>query len=290
MIISALKGGLGNQLFQYALGRTLSLLNSDELALDVSGLSRANEVGDIYRPFALDAFSIQARRATPEEIRRFKYPYGVFSKILRMFRAKVLKQAHIGWEPEILTKHGNMYLDGYWQSPKYFESIRDTLLAEIVLVSPLLNTAKELQKRMLETSSVFVHVRRGDYVTNQNVQSNYGTCSPAYYAAAIKQIEKRVQDPSWFVFSDDIAWVRENLTLPANTTYVSDGILTDAQELTLMSSCLHGVIANSSFSWWGAWLIRNPGKLVIAPLPWFDTKKDQHPDLIPDSWIRLPKN
>ncbi|MDP3402495.1 MAG: alpha-1,2-fucosyltransferase [bacterium] len=288
MIIVALKGGLGNQMFQYALGRKLALVTGDALALDLSQLDRAIEVGDVHRPFALGTFPIKASVATPEEIARIKHPYGLLSKLVRWFSSKVLRQMHVGWEPGVLTGSGDRYFDGYWQSPKYCEAIRPALLEDFT--AALSPEARTLAHGIGETDSVSIHVRRGDYVANPMVRVMYGPCSLDYYARAVREIEERVLNPSWFVFSDDIAWVRKNLQLPKDTTYVSGQSISDVEELMLMAACKHAVIANSSFSWWGAWLNRNTKKVVVAPLPWFDTRTDGHKDLIPASWIRIPKH
>ncbi len=289
MIIVNLKGGLGNQMFQYALGRRLAISNEDELALDVSGLERANAVGDIYRPFALSAFRIKARIASAEDVRRLKYPYGLFSKGARAVRMKLLGQTHIGWEPEMLRARGNLFLDGYWQSPRYFTDIREEILADFTLAKPLGKAAEAACSLIAGSASVSIHIRRGDYTTAKN-SAVHGLCSLAYYERAIRIVTERTEAPHWFVFSDDIAWAKANLPLRERTTYVSGEGITDAEELTLMSRCAHNIIANSSFSWWGAWLNRNPAKVVVAPTPWFNTRDDHHQDLIPDTWITLPKN
>jgi len=289
MIIVALRGGLGNQLFQYALGRKLAVKNNDTLKLDTTGLLKANEVGDIYRPFALDAFNIKATVASTEESARFKNPYGLLSKLMRRFRFKVLRQQYVGWIPSILKKRGDIYLDGYWQSPKYFEDIRSTIVEDFTLKNGLSSVAQSIADQMKNSNSVSLHVRRGDYVSNKSVAASYGPCTPAYYEAAIATITEKVPNPTWFIFSDDTAWVKESLSFTGEVVYVSDQKLTDQEEILLMASCKHNVIANSTFSWWGAWLNQNPEKIVIVPDPWFDTRPQDHAHLIPDSWIRVPK-
>ncbi len=289
MILIALKGGLGNQMFQYALGRTISLKNNDTLSLDTGGLSRANDVGDIYRPFALNAFAIRAQVATPEEVQSLKYPHGALSKLCRRFEFKVLLRRHVGFEPSILAKRGDLYLDGYWQSPKYFEAIRTTLLEDFTLLSPMSGSAESIANRMHVSTSVSVHIRRGDYVANQKVAASYGPCTELYYKRAVAEIIKHIPNPTWFIFSDDIDWVKDTLTFPGTVIYVSGEAANDQEELLLMAACAHNIIANSSFSWWGAWLNQNPEKVVIAPSPWFDTRPQDHADLLPSSWIQVPK-
>lgn len=288
MIIVNLKGGLGNQMFQYAFGRKLSLKNKDLLKLDTAGLARANEIGDIYRPFSLDAFAIEKNIATAEEVRRVKYPYGIVSKLLRWIRFRLLKQNNVFWDPKKVHRTGDLFLDGYWQSPKYFEDVRETLLSDFKLEEPLRGYVKEIADTITQSTSVSIHVRRGDYAQNPRVLKEFGLCTSNYYQNAITLIRERYPEAVYFVFSDDIAWTKENLPLPQETVFVSDPSLSDVQELTLMSLCKHIIIANSTFSWWAAWLNQNPGKTVIAPTPWFDNKPAD-PYLIPDSWIQIPK-
>lgn len=289
MIVINIKGGLGNQMFQYALGRKLALQNSDELLMDTSGLDRANEMGDIYRPFSLGQFSIAGNVANPAQVQQYKNPYGIFSKILRKFRFKVLRQMHMGWEPGILQIKKTRYLDGYWQSPKYFESIRAELLSDFSLREGWSETGQTLGQEMSASESVSIHVRRGDYVANSSVHKAYGECSLGYYQAAIEKIKNKIKNPTFYIFSDDVSWVKDNLPV-GDAVFVSGQGLKDAEEILLMSKCEHNIIANSTFSWWGAWLNQNKGKIVIAPKPWFEVNEKFFQDLIPETWIRLSKN
>jgi hypothetical protein len=289
MIIVNLKGGTGNQLFQYALGRHLALKNNAVLKLDVGGLDRANIVGDIYRPFQLEQFAIAAKVATPEEVKSLKYPYGIFSKAWRFISFKLSRDKNTSFHPHVLNKTGDFYLDGFWQSPRYFETIRETLLQELTLRAPLSETAANFAHQIKNTpNAVSLHVRRGDYTKNELVQKQFGSCSPTYYQEAISKIKQVVARPTFFVFSDDIPWVKANLALPEETVYVHGEGMRDTEELMLMSACAHNIIANSSFSWWGAWLNQNPDKVVVAPTPWFETAPFDK-NLIPSSWTQLPK-
>jgi hypothetical protein len=288
MIIVNLKGGTGNQLFQYALGRRLALQNDDELLLDVDGLDRANAVGDIYRPFALSAFSLAATPATAEEVRRLKYPYGLLSKAWRFVSFKLLRRHHVTFEPNVLRWSGDIYLDGFWQSPRYFENIRETLLADLTLHKPLEGRAAAYAAQIASCTAVALHIRRGDYAKNPHVASALGLCSLSYYEKAVAHIKAHVEQPTFFIFSDDMAWVKANLPVGKDAVFVEGDGLADTTELILMSKCQHNIIANSSFSWWGAWLNQNPNKIVVAPTPWFDqTAYDK--DLIPPSWVQLSK-
>jgi len=288
MIITNLKGGTGNQMFQYALGRHLAFKNNDTLKLDVTNLSIASEVGNIYRPFALEAFNVKKEIATSEETQNIKYPYGILSKIWIWFSFKILKKFNVLFNPSILNLKGDIYLDGYWQSPKYFEKIREVLLEEFTLNSALSFDASNLEKTISETIAVSLHVRRGDYVKNPQVLKEFGICSIDYYKRAIKHIEDSVDSPTYFVFSDDLAWVKKNLPVGEKVVYIQGENITDTEELTLMSKCKHNIIANSTFSWWGAWLNQNSNKIVVAPTPWFETQPYDK-DLILKSWIQKKK-
>lgn len=287
MIIVNLKGGLGNQMFQYALGRHLAIKNDTELKLDVGGLAHANAVGDIYRPFALDQFNTTATVATPKEAHTLKYPYGLISKAAKLFTSKILRQTNTVFRPSVLGWQGDRYLDGYWQSPRYFDAIREVLLREFTLKGPSEAFLKR-RRAMDEVEAVSVHIRRGDYVSDPRVLREFGICTPAYYASAIEYMNKHISNPTYYVFSDNISWVEQNLLLPDTSVFMNDPDLSDAEELMLMSSSKHNIIANSSFSWWGAWLNQNLDKIVVAPTPWFESAPyDLH--LIPKTWITLPK-
>ena len=288
MIIINLKGGTGNQLFQYALGRHLALKNNDALKLDIDGLARANAVGDIYRPFCLSSLNTNKEIATAEEIKRLKYPYGLISKAWRWFNFKILKRHNIYFDAKVLNWKGDIYLDGYWQSPKYFEAIRELLLTELSLTVPLSPEADYFSQLISKNRAVSLHVRRGDYIKNPRVAAEFGPCSISYYKNAMAEVEKNIPSPTYFVFSDDIEWVKQNLPLDDKEIFVKGENITDIEELILMSKCQHNIIANSSFSWWGAWLNQNQNKIVIAPTPWFD-KLPYDQELIPPSWIQLPK-
>ncbi len=288
MIIVNLKGGTGNQLFQYALGRKLALKNNDVIKLDVTGLARANMVGDIYRPFALDSLNVVKTIATPEEIKRLKYPYGIFSKAWRFLRFKLSRDKNTLFNPQVLGFVGDIYLDGYWQSPLYFADIRDTLLKEFTLAKPLSKAGATFAELIKNSQAVALHVRRGDYIKNPQVQKEFGPCTLSYYEAAMAEIEKTVPSPTYFVFSDDLPWVKENLPVGDSAVFVKGEGMTDVEDLILMSMCQHNIIANSSFSWWSAWLNQNPSKVVIAPTPWFESQPYDK-DLIPTDWIQLPK-
>jgi hypothetical protein len=288
MIIVKLKGGLGNQLFQYAMGRKLSILNRDELKFDI-GASAEVFQKNTAREYKLGYFNTKGTPATADEVRRLKYPFGIISKAWRAFTFWGLKIHNIDYHPEYLKKKGNVYLDGFWQSEKYFLDIREALLEELTLKNTMTAKAKKVESD-IETAEhpVSIHIRRGDYVLDPGTNKWHGNiCSLEYYAKAIELITDKVTHPTFFVFSDDIEWVKENLKCPQPVIYVSQYGLEDYEELILMSKCHHHIIANSSFSWWGAWLNRYKGKTVIAPPKWTNVVPNKNPNILPPKWITL---
>lgn len=288
MIIVALKGGTGNQLFQYAFGRALAIKNHDTLKLDLTTLKNAEAVGNIHRAYNLGAFNIAATTASTEDITSLKPTPSFVSILLRKLQNRVWGDTTVRYNPALLEKTGDMYLDGYWQSPLYFNAIRTELLRELTLQSPMSAAAENYATQIKSTNAVALHVRRGDYIKNPNVERQFGTCTLTYYKAAMAEIEKTLPNPTYFIFSDDLPWVQENLPVGDTAVFVTGDGMSDVEDLMLMSLCEHNIIANSSFSWWGAWLNQNPNKLVIAPTPWFD-RSPYDKELLPANWIQVPK-
>jgi hypothetical protein len=296
MIIVRISGGLGNQLFQYAYGRSMAIKNTTELKLDISSLKNTE------RAFGLDVFTIKASLAEPLDYKKVGIvdvsKQDFFSKIQKKLielleenkpnnQKKIIREAGFTFNADLMEISGDHYVVGLWQSEKYFSSFRSDILSDLTLKNPLSPAADHLKSDMVALNSVSIHIRRGDYVSNAHTNQKHGVCPPEYYARTIEHITKHVSNPHFFVFSDDIAWVKENLKLPSQTTYVSGSTTQAHEELMLMSFCKHNIIANSSFSWWGAWLNQNPAKIVIAPKQWFATSTIETKDLIPLSWVQL---
>lgn len=295
MIIVKLQGGLGNQMFQYAIGRRLSLLKQSTLKLDLSFLNDKNPTAHYtIRNYELDPYNLVCDFSKYVETEHF-YRSNLLSKIKRKLGSLMLvNEKGYKFNPEILELKGNIYLNGYWQSEKYFEAIRSNLLSEFSLQNSLLNklesdkSLKRIKELINSTNSVSVHFRRGDYVSDAVTSQFHGTCSINYYQNAIKQIATQISNPHFFLFTDDPDWVKSQKIIEdfQTTLAVTSNMHLD---MYLMSLCKHNIIANSSFSWWGAWLNRNEDKLVIAPKTWYakDELNQQSQDLIPQNWIRL---
>lgn len=267
MIIIKLKGGLGNQLFQYAFGLLLANKRGEELKIDNNNLFSGS---DTVRFYDLDNFNISATIATDSEIKQVKPRFPLVSKIYN----KLFKNYHIGYEEKLLNTKSS-YLEGFFQSYKYLEPIREQLLEEISL-------KKDVHYK-LESNSVAVHIRRGDYVNNQA----HFICGLEYYNNAFKIIKEKIENPVFYIFSDDITWAKENLNKEDNLIFVSSPEMKYCDELIVMSRCDHIIIANSSFSFWGAWLNQNPNKIVITPDKWNNDFPTDYKDLLPPTWLKI---
>jgi len=294
MTIIKLKGGLGNQLFQYAYGRLIAARRGEGLKLDkdILGAKKAR------RAYGLDNFNIQAVLATPEEIKAAKYPLGNFSRIWRLIKAKVFRIHHIGYECRMLKPYSK-YLDGYFQSYKYLDLQRAQLLKEISLKEDLSLKYGALISEMAASGSVAVHIRRGDYISDSKTKAAHFICDLAYYERAMEMMKKKINEsreniseenilvPIFYIFSDDISWAKENLKVSEKLVFVSNPELKDYEELMLMSGCQNNIIANSSFSFWSAWLNQNPNKIVIGPKKWNNKYPAAYRDLMPKEWIKI---
>ncbi len=292
MVICKLRGGLGNQLFQYALGRQLAENQQTELKLDLSHFENPGQQ-TTPRDFKLNVFRIKSGLVAPgdeDKVLGVSFLRPVKRRLkkigLDLFRWNYFRETTFGFHPEILKFHKSAVLEGYWQSERYFPSIRPLLLNELTLKSELVTEDfLALKKEMSDVESVAVHVRRGDYVNHPTVSQEFGVCSLDYYKEAIQYIKQKAGNPVFYIFSDDLEWCRENLPDAGSLHFVSG--FEDYQDLMLIGSCRHQVVANSSFSWWGAWLNPNPQKIVIAPKSWFADPTLDTKDVVPNEWIRL---
>ena len=290
MVIVRLMGGLGNQMFQYAAGRAVAHRNQTLLKLDVSALER-----DTLRSYRLHHFNIVASIATPDELARFT-KRDLWSRISRRveryllppYRRSVFAQRFDHFAPDILRLRGSVYLVGYWQSEKYFRDIEQIIRQDFTVRHTADLESQKVARIIANINSVSLHIRRGDYVSNPRFFRVHGVCSLEYYQSAVAKVAEKVQEPHFFIFSDDVDWARDNLRLQYPLTFVAHNDADkDYEDLRLMSLCRHHIMANSSFSWWGAWLCTYPGKIVMAPERWFKEPDRDTRDLIPDSWHRI---
>lgn len=297
MIVVKLMGGLGNQMFQYAFGKFLSVKHNTDLQLDLSYLlDRTPRENFVFRDYDLDIFPIKSQfmsesklnnllvnRQKDNIVNRLK---GVFNKHL-----EYVFESQFEFNNKYLDIANHSYLEGYWQSPKYFESISEIIRKDFLLNPDLTDKQVDMYKNIINSNSVCVNFRRADFVTIKTAIETHGVIPQIYYEKALDLLKKKNKDLHVYVFSDEIDWCKKHVKFDYPTTFVDHELsgFKFSVYLFLMSKCKHYVIPNSTFAWWAAWMNNNPDKIVIAPKQWFATEEmnKQTIDLIPESWIRL---
>ena len=279
MIIVRLNGGLGNQMFQYATARALSLSRGVDLVLDLSEFNKYK-----LRGFELDKYNIQAKTNKSEFfLRTISLKFKLY-KIIKLY----WMEKSLLYDPTIQSLGNNAYMEGYFQSELYFLNIRKILLNDFLIRGNVSEYARLMKEKVLEKKvSISLHLRRGDYILDKKTNSVHGVCSLNYYKKAMNLLNKKFKNVNYFVFSDDMLWAKNNLEIE-NVTYVEHCSIPH-EDIYLMSLCDHNIIANSSFSWWAAWLNENYNKVVIAPKKWFKDEKylKNSGGLACDSWIKI---
>lgn len=273
MIVVQIIGGLGNQLFQYAAAKALAIEKKQDLFLDVSR----------FESYDLHAYGLNHFKAITKE---YKTPNKYIRKIRSYFKTKVVFVEPMSvFSPEVFSLNADdIFIKGYFQSEKYFIKYEKEIRNDFQITSPLKEITKDALKKIEKVNSVSLHIRRGDYLTN----TIHNTDKEKYYGKAIEIIESKVENPVFFVFSDDMDWVTSNFKIKHPTVFIDfNDALTNYEDIKLMASCKHNIIANSSFSWWSAWLNENPNKIVLAPSQWFNDNTRDTKDIIPDSWIKV---
>lgn len=287
MILMTLIGGLGNQMFQYAAGRSLALATGQDLVLDRRHYRRAREHG-----YGLDVFRLADRSVPEEDLPPFRAEQPLAHLVWKLSGRgpKPLRESGPAYDPRVAHVTGSVWLEGYFQSERYFAQHEAQIRDELTFrMPPDPENARWLSQIKDEPRAVSLHVRRGDYVQNAKFAARHGTCTPDYYASALEYVAAQMgEEPVLYAFSDDPNWVRDNLDLPAEIRVVGhNGPDRNYEDLRLMSSCRHHIIANSSFSWWGAWLNPHSTKIVTAPERWYADPKFENPDIWPKDWVRL---
>ena len=296
MIIVQLSGGMGNQMFQYAFGRYLSLKHEVPLKLDLSVLldRTPRPVGStaVFREYDLSIFALEVDFAKRNDIPFLFRSYfsGKTKLLFNSLRSRLIpnsgkeiKNGRFDSSAKLLGP--NAYIEGHWQSEKYFSEIAAVICSDFKIKNPLSEKTQQLYKDIQNKTSVCVHVRRTDYLSI----SFHGTLGQEYYDKGIAYIAARTTIDYIYVFSDDIAWCKENLRFSFPVVFVEDIYAGEKsrEHFALMMACTHFVIPNSSFSWWAAWLSTNPSKIVVAPKIWFHDKTLPVDDVVPSEWIRL---
>lgn len=273
MIVVQLIGGLGNQLFQYAAARSLAIEKNQKLFIDVSTFESYK-----LHNYALNHFNIVSSI--------YKAPNKYLRKIRSLYQKNILyNEVDFGYNSDLINLKGNrIFLEGYFQSEKYFFKHQKEIRNDFELITPLKNITRNTIEKIERVNSVSIHIRRGDYLNNPL----HDTAKEEFYKKAVDIIEEKIDNPVFFVFSDDIDWVKLNFSTKMETVFIDfNNASTNFEDLKLMSSCKHNIIANSSFSWWGAWLNKNLDKIVIAPKLWFNDDSINSNDIIPSNWIKV---
>lgn len=297
MIINSINAGLGNQLFQYALGCHLSMLRNTKHKIDISKYNPSATPDPLkgVRFCGLQNFNITAEVASKNDMKKFWLYLNnrLFRKLVRIcnkylgYRTKKyvieMESNHYTFQKDILTTDykGDVYLEGFWCSEKYFIGIEDIIRKEFTFKDPSVGLNKELIEKMRGENAVCIHIRHGD-----NAGFKGGVVSMKYYDDAMEYIKSRVSNPVFYVFSDDIEWSKNNLSKNSTYHFVShNDDSKNYEDLRLMTHCKHHIIGNSSFSWWGAWLAKNEGQIVIAPQKHHSSRDLSSLDYIPEKWI-----
>ncbi len=275
MVIVKVHYGLGNQLFQYALAKSLSLRNGWDFRLD-TGFFKTDILVDHPRVYQLDRFNIEERIASPDEVESFTKPSflkrrwrSMTNRFLANHQRRVVNEIKLDFDENIFNVNDNSYLFGFWQDYRYFSSIGDLLKKELTFKNEPTGLNRLMLDRIKATNAVSLHIRRGDYLTDTYVAENVGICDLDYYRNAVAEMAQSVSSPVFYIFSDDPAWVKDNFNIPYDAVYIDHNPEEMAfEDLRLMSGCRHHITANSSFSWWGAWLAGNEDKIVITPRIW----------------------
>ncbi|MBI2617099.1 alpha-1,2-fucosyltransferase [Candidatus Gottesmanbacteria bacterium] len=289
MIITELMGGLGNQMFQYALGKKLAIVCNTQLKIDLTEFKKQH----LY-PYRLHKFNIVEDFASKDDL-RFILGWGYY--VPRIFLRKVkiffetmfpniFYEKAFTFDKRILTVSDNSYLSGFWQSEKYFQEIRPVLLKEFTPKSPPSYKNRLVLKKIPKSHAVSIHFRRGDYMEHVKANIIHGVLSLDYYYKAVEFIKRKVKNPHFYIFSDSIDWVKKYFKPKGVFTYIDfNDAIDEYEDFRLMSACKYHIIANSTFSWWAAWL--SQGKIVIGPEKWFRTPTLNSKDILPPTWVRL---
>lgn len=289
MIIVKLMGGLGNQMFQYALARKLEL-KGEKALLDVTAYKNSRVHNNYELENIFDLHPLYANESDIKKVRLNIKELSINERIIRKIKLKVgLPYSHYtekrfySFDPNVLKLTGNYYLEGFWQSYKYFIDIDEVIRNKFQFKKPLDENNKKILKFIQTTNSISIHIRRGDMLTN-SLHSNI--CNLEYYEKSINTISEKIDKPVFFIFSDDVRWCKKHLKLD-NIFYIEGNNGKDGyKDMQLMSMCKHNIIANSSFSWWAAWLNQNIDKIVIAPSRMINMKLD-FKDAFPSTWLIL---
>ncbi len=291
MIIIRLKGGMGNQMFQYALGVKLANQLNTELKLDLSSLLDRSKGDFVYRDYDLSIFQVPDNFLNAPGLLKTIYrpKLSIITKTLRQYLDKGrthIKEKHFHFQAEILsTPQSNAIYEGWFQSYRYFEGMEEVLKKQFTFKNPILPKSQDLHQRIKNTNAICLNVRRTDFLKVDALN----TTNLDYFLKSARHMSTLVDQPSFFIFSDDIDWCKENIILDHPVEIVDHQHKGEkfGNYMQLMIACKHYIIPNSSFAWWAVWLNQNPERKVIAPKNWFNDENIDTSDLVPQDWIRF---
>ena len=297
MIIVKIFQGIGNQLFQYAYGRALSLDLGYRFKMDNSyfiNYSEVTQFGYTYkRDYGLSKFNINENLATIEEVENIKKISGSnrvslfinrkLDQLAPYYKRKTVEELDTVFDPNLLKIKDNTYIEGYFTSELYFSKHRNILLNEFTLKSAPNQISAEIIKRMQETESVCISIRRTNFLANPL----HNVCGTQYYLDGLRLMNEKIKKMRVFIFSDDNEWAFQNFHIPYEHEFVAHNYPDFYEDLRLMTHCKHHVIPNSTFSWWAAWLAQYPDKNVIAPRFWLNSATIDYSTVVPESWIKI---
>lgn len=295
MVIVKLMGGLGNQLFQYAAAKKIAINNKTELVID----SNTGFVNDPFkREYSLNKFNIDSKTLNYNLIylKLIEFPFinyvlNILIKVFSINRLHLRESQDYCFDEKIIKfkSKKNIYLEGYFQSEKYFKDIEKEILTLFEFKIKFSAKVLNLLDKINNSESVSIHLREYDEMFKNKTENIYDFNRKQYYEKAILKIKKKINNPVFFIFSDNIKWAKNLINLQGfEVSYVSDRkSLTQFDDLFLIKSCKHNIIANSSFSWWGAWLNLNPNKIIISPKVWFQSNRYSYRDVVPVNWLKV---
>ena len=308
MILVKLMGGMGNQMFQYAMARTLAHRHNCQLLIDKSlcaEAERLNSSGLSLRPYGLDVFNIQGQIVNDESRRRTlkvrkenklrRAAALMFCKVANNFsnswRVCIYERKDVEFDKSLLRLPDNVVLQGYFPSYKYFRGTEELIKRDFTFNAEPDERNQKMIELISSSNSISIHLRRGDYILNKKTREKFGICNLTYYEKAVEYFAKVMKEPQFFIFTNDPDYVEDNLTINYPSIYVTHNSGRKSfEDMRLMSLCRYNIIANSSFSWWGAWINKNPDKIVIAPSPAFDKIGLKDHDFYPESWKLFSKS
>ena len=293
MVIAQITGGLGNQLFQYAAAKALSMHHRVPLLLEISSFYRT-ELPELEVPRDFELFNftgIIEKIISPEELSSLidlKKTTVLPRMVIPAYKKDIYTEPHYHFDKNFYKSKKKVLLKGGWQSEKYFKSYDTEIRANIQLRQSLIEDVIEIAKKIREENSVSVHIRRGDYLRKKIIYEWHGVMEKEYYAKAFELLHAKTKPTKVYYFTDDVDWVAKNLLPSFNGEIISFNFSkSHYEDLYLMSQCRHNIIANSSFSWWAAWLNDHMDKIVIAPGKWFGNGPKDTQDISPSEWYKI---